>query len=122
MKDRPRPKIVNIIKPQAIVDNASFTANVVDTLGAKRATFYFMLGATDIGITALKLQEAEVKASDTALTSGADVPGTVFGTGLDKYTGAASVLPSATDDNKIFAIDVPLEGTRMRYLLPVVTI
>lgn len=120
MKDRPRPKIVNVIPPGAIKDNAAWTANVVDTLGFRRCTFYCMFGAMDIAMVGLKLQESDVKASATALTGGADVAGTTFGTSLDKYTGAAAALPIDTDDNKIVAIDVPLQG-RKRYLLPVAT-
>lgn len=121
MKDRPRGKRFVVRAPQAIVDNASWTCNVIDTLGAKRLTVYVMLGATDIAMVALKLQESNVKASDTALTSGVDVPGCVFGTSNGKYSGSASALPSATDDNGIFAFDVPLDGNRKRYQLLVAT-
>ena len=98
-------KIVPVILPQAIIDNASATSNVVDLKGAKYVQVFVQLGATDIAMTALKLQESDVKASDTALTSGTDI------TGLD-FTGA---LPSATDDNKTYIFAFPVEG-RKRYI------
>jgi hypothetical protein len=108
-------KVVNAVIPVAIVNNASIVGQVIDTLGFTECKIDLQLGATDIAMSALKVQESDTKASATALTSGADVTGLVFGTsnGID---GNASVLPSATDDNKVFTFDIPLRG-RKRYLL-----
>lgn len=108
-------KIMSVTPPAAIVDNASFTTAEIDTLGWDYATFIFYLGATDIAFTAMKVQE-----SDTTGSGMADVPGAVFGTSLND-AGATSTLPSATDDNKIFAISLDLTK-RKRFLDPVVTI
>lgn len=107
-------KIVNAILPVAIVNNAAVSSLVIDTLGFAYLEIVVQLGATDIALTAFKVQEADAKSSATALTSGADVTGTVFGTDTAD-TGSASVLPGATDDNKIYKFEIDLRG-RKRYL------
>lgn len=112
-------KAVNVLPPAAIIDNASATCNVIDRLDYDELELIVSFGAMDIAMVALKLQESDVKASATALTGGGDVPGTLFGTSVND-TGAASTLPSATDDNKLFSFHVDLRG-RKRYLLPTVT-
>ena len=109
-----------VYEPQAIVNNASLTCNVIDTQGYRFLRLEVILGATDIALTALKLQESDAKASSTSLTSGADIVGTRFGTD-NADTGSASVLPSATDDNKVYTFEIDLRG-RKRYILPVVTV
>jgi hypothetical protein len=68
-----------------------------------------MLGATDIAMAALKLQESDASGSGMA-----DITGAVFGTSTNT-DGDTSTLPSATDDGLIFAIEVDLRG-RKRYL------
>lgn len=108
-------KVVPVINPAAITNNTSFTAAEVDTLGFAYATYYFYLGATDVALTALKLQE-----TDTTGSGYADVSGAVFGTSTNS-AGSTSTLPSATDDNKLFAIRVDLRG-RKRFQKPTVTI
>jgi len=107
-------KFVEVIAPAAIVDAASFTTNVIDTLGFRYATVVVHIGALDIAATALKIQESDTKSSDTALTSGADITGTVVGTDTDA-AGAASALPTASQDNKFFVFELDLRG-RKRYL------
>lgn len=106
-------KYVSIINPAAIVDNASYTTAVIDTAGYDHCTILVQIGAIDIAMAALKIQESE--ASD--MTGAADITGAVYGTStlpaLDG--GATSALPSATDDNKLFAFHLNLQG-RMRYL------
>ena len=112
-------KLVAVTPPAAIVDNASLTCNVVDTLGFRFARYVFYFGAMDIAVATLKIQEADAKSSGTALTSGADITGAVFGTSTND-TGSTSTLPSATDDNKFFTVEIDLRG-RKRYLNPVAT-
>jgi hypothetical protein len=102
-------KIVAVTNPVAIVDNASWTTNEVDSKGFDYAVFYVMLGATDIAMAAFKLQESS--ASGSGFT---DVTGAIFGTSTNT-AGSTSTLPSATDDNLIFAIEVDLRPRR-RYL------
>lgn len=105
--------------PAAIINTASAVHNVIDTLGYDHLRILCALGATDIALTALKVTESDVKASGTTLTSGVDVTGLIYGTSND-ITGTLSVLPSATDDNKVFAFDVDLRA-RKRYMIVTAT-
>jgi hypothetical protein len=95
-------KFVSAIKPAAIIDNNSATADVIDTRGYDYATVIVQLGATDIALTALKLQ-----ASSTSGGVYADITGATFagGSGLG---GATLALPSATDDGQtcVFQVDL----------------
>jgi len=102
-------KVIGVTFPVAIVDNASWTTVEIDTLGFDYAEFVWILGATDIAMVALKVQE-----SDTSGSGMADVPGAIFGTS-NNDAGSASTLPSATDDNKLFSICLDLTK-RKRYL------
>jgi hypothetical protein len=92
------------------VDNASFATTTIDTLGFNKVAIYFQLGATDIAMTALKVQESD----DSGMSGAADITGAVYGA-----TGAPA-LPTATDDNKIFGFFIDLKG-RKRYLDVVAT-
>jgi hypothetical protein len=98
-------KYLIVTSPVAIVDNASFTTNSIDTLGFDYLQVVVTLGATDIALAALKLQTAD------ADTGYADLTGAVFGTSTE-LGGSASTLPSATDDNKIYVIEVDLRGKK----------
>jgi len=113
-------KLVQTVIPAAVVNNGSVTCQVIDTKGFDYLEVSILLGATDIALTALKLQESDAKASATALTGGVDIAGTVFGTDAND-TGSASTLPSATDDNKIFKFEIDLRG-RKEFVLPVITV
>lgn len=113
-------KLFGVTNPAAIIDNASLTTNVIDTKGFNFCRVVVWLGATDIALTALKLQEADAASDATTLTSGADVTGTVFGTAAND-TGSTSTLPTATDDGKFYTFEVALQG-RKRYLKPIVTV
>ena len=113
-------KMVVVTAPAAIVDDASLTTNVIDTRGYGECLVSVILGATDIALTACKLQEADAASDATTLTSGADVTGAIYGTSTDA-SGAVVALPTATDDGKIFTFRVKCGGSRKRYLKPVVT-
>ena len=93
-----------ITKPGVIVDNAAFTTTTVETKGYRKARLVVGLGALDIAITALKLQESD----DSGMSGAADV------TGADFSVSPLS-LPGATADNNLYAIHVDLRG-RKRYL------
>jgi|694.fasta_scaffold93125_2 hypothetical protein len=103
-------KVVNVTPPAAIKDNASFATTTIDTLGFNKVAIYFALGATDIAMTALKVQESD----DSGMSGAADITGAVYGA-----TGYAA-LPTADDDNKVFAFFIDLKG-RKRYLDVVAT-
>ncbi len=78
MNDLLNAKFVSVIQPTALTDNASWTTAEVDTLGWGYATFVFTYGASDIAMTALKLQE-----SSTSGSGFTDITGLVVGTSTD---------------------------------------
>lgn len=98
-------KVVVVTPPAAIVDAASLTTAAIDTLGFGFCTILVILGATDVAMTALKVQQSDASGSGFA-----DV------TGLD-YSAA---LPGAGADNTVYAFDVDLKGKK-RYLDVVAT-
>lgn len=98
-------KYVIVTSPAAIVDAGSFTTNSIDTAGYDYLQVIVTVGALDIAMTALKLQT-----SDTDGSYG-DLTGAVFGTSTN-IDGSTSALPSATDDNKLFVIEVDLRGKK----------
>lgn len=102
-------KLVFIIPPQAIVDATSWTTAEIDVKGFDWATIYFALGALDIAISALELTESDTTGSGHAAISGTDFDGDT------DIAGATATLPSATDDDKVWAWDLDL-GRRKRFL------
>lgn len=109
-------KVVNYCPPTAIKDNASFTTNAIDTAGFGKLAIYFTLGATDIAMTALKVQESD----DSGMSGAADITGLVYGTSANPETGTTSALPTADNDNGVFAFFINLSG-RKRYIDVVAT-
>ena len=101
-------KLVSVTPPAAIYDNASLTTASIDTRGYKYCRIVVYLGATDIAMAALKVQESDTDGSY------ADVTGLVFGTSTN-VAGSTSTLPSANDDNKFFVFEIDLRN-RKRYL------
>lgn len=106
-------KVVNVTPPAAILDNASAATTVIDCKGFDYCTIYVSLGATDIAMAALKVQESDTL-SGADLENGADVTGLVYGTSTD-IAGSTSALPTAGNDDKVFAFDIDLRA-RKRYL------
>ena len=90
-------KIVSLISPVAIKDNAAWVTAEIDTLGYDYITLVFNIGATDIAIADLQVTE-----SSTAGSGHADITGATF-------------APSATNDNTTWAIELDLRK-RMRYI------
>ena len=95
--------------PAALIDNASAAVTEIDTNGYSACEILVLIGATDIGITALAVTE-----SDTAGSGHANVTGLIWGTSAD-IASVTSTVPSATDDNKIFKFEIDLRS-RKRYL------
>jgi len=104
-------KIIAITPPGAIVDNASLTTASIDTKGYDWCDIYLLIGATDIAMAALKLQESDTDGSY------ADITGATFngGTMSDGNTAALPAASGATGDNTFHAFRVNLKG-RKRYL------
>src|SRR5512139_445078 len=111
MNELQHTKPVACIPPGVIKDNASFTAVEIDGKDYDWLTIVIALGATDIAMAALKLQESETSGGGGGYT---DVTGAIYGTSAN-IAGTTSALPTATDDNKVFLIEVDLRK-RMRYL------
>jgi hypothetical protein len=101
-------KVLLITPPGAIVDAASLTTTAIDTKGWDWLTVLVILGATDIAMTALKLQTSDTDGSY------ADLTGAVFGTSVmpDGSTSALPAASGATGDNTIHAIQVNLKGKK----------
>lgn len=112
-------KFVSVTPPAAIADNTTVVSNVIDTLGYDYCEIFVYKGATDIADVACKVQESDTKSNTTALTSGADVTGLVYGTSTN-IAGSTSALATSTADNTCQKFEIDLRG-RKRYLLPVVT-
>jgi hypothetical protein len=106
MNDLQVAKYVQVIAPAAIVDDASFTTNEIDTLDYDYLTVVFNLGATDIAMAALKMQSSDASGSGFADVTGLDCNGD---TDID---GSAAALPSATDDNSLVVFQVDLRGQK----------
>jgi hypothetical protein len=104
-------KAVNFCPPTAIKDGAAFTTTAIDTAGFGKLAIYVNLGSIDATMAVLKVRESD----DSGMASPSDVTGLVYGTSLNPETGATSALPTASDDDKIFAFFVSLQG-RKRYL------
>lgn len=96
------------VLPQ-VLDNATATSYVIDTAGVDFVNIDVVIGATDVALTALKVQESDTKTDSTTLSSGADITGLVYG------ASGAAALPTDTDDNKIFSFEINTQG-RKRYL------
>lgn len=102
-------KVYNAIPPAAILDNASAVPVVIDTLGYSLLTLFFILGATDIAAVKMCITECATSGgSYTDITT----PVTTLAVGT---TGDAR-LPTATDDNGIFMIQVAITPSRLRYM------
>jgi hypothetical protein len=101
------------IAPQ-VLDNATAVSYVIDTAGVDFVNVDVVIGATDIDITTLKIQESDTKTDAVTLSSPTDVTGLVYGTSAIPETGATSALPTGTDDNKVFTFFVNTQG-RKRY-------
>ncbi len=108
-------KFVNSVPPAALIDDASAAFTELDTIGYNFLRVVVILGATDIGLTAVTLTE-----SDTAGSGHANITGCIWGTSAN-IAGSTSTLPSATDDNGIFLFEVDLRG-RKRYIDATVTV
>lgn len=94
-----------LISPAAIVDDASWTTNEIDTLGYDYLKIHFFIGASDIAVAALAVTESDTSGSGHANVTGLVASGT---------TGDGR-LPTATDDDKIFSMFIDLRG-RKRYI------
>ena len=110
----PFGQIRHAIAPAAIIDNTSATATAIDCAGFAELEIPIQLGATDIDVTVLKLEESDASGSGYS-----DITGATFSAGTN-VDGVALALPSATDDNQPHVFQVNLLG-RKRYIRVVCT-
>lgn len=98
-------KAVNVTSPRIINDNTAYTTTTLDTMGFDEALFIVQLGALDIAVAALKLQES----NDSGMSGAVDISGADFSV-------SPATLPSASADDTFVGIHVKLGGARKRYL------
>ncbi|MEO0966223.1 MAG: hypothetical protein AAFY08_14030 [Planctomycetota bacterium] len=101
-------QFINAIPPAAIVDNAAPTSNVIDTAvqGGKFLVFLLQLGASDVAMAGLVVNQSDAKTDDTTLDTGTEL--------VD--WSDTKTLPSATDDDKLYAIVIDLRSAHQRYM------
>lgn len=97
-------KYVRAISPAAIINNSSASATVIDARDFDYCTIVVQLGATDIALTALK-----VEASTTSGGVYTDITGATFSGGTSP-DGTVLALPSSTDDNQTCVFQIDLRG------------
>ena len=102
-------KKVQSVWPQARLNNAAVACASVDRRGFDYAVVRVAIGATDVGLTTLKLQESDDNATFTDV-AGAD------------YSVAPLALPTNSATNTLWEWQVDLRGSRKRYLRPAITI
>jgi len=109
MIDLQQTKKLQLIWPQARINNSAVTVASVDRKGFNYATIRVAIGATDIGFTTFKLQESDDNTTFTDV-SGAD------------FSISPLTLPANTNSNTLWEWQVDLRGQRKRYLRPAITI
>jgi hypothetical protein len=109
MIDLQQTKKVQLIWPQARLNNAAVTAASVDRKGFNYAAIRVAIGATDIAFTTFKLQESD---DNTTFT---DVAGADFSV-------SPLALPTSSATNTLWEWQVDLRGSRKRYLKPAITV
>jgi|LakMenE18May11ns_1017448.scaffolds.fasta_scaffold9835468_3 hypothetical protein len=97
-------KYVRAISPAAIINNASAAQVVIDARDFDYCTIVVQLGATDIALTALK-----VESSTTSGGVYADITGATFAGGTSP-DGTTLALPSATDDSQTCVFQIDMRG------------
>jgi hypothetical protein len=105
-----KTKVVGIVFPQAIKDDTAWVGTTastpasIDTKGFNCLTVYWMLGATDIAQASLIIVEDSASNLGTA-------------TALYTFGGTGNLaLPTDANDNGIWRVHIPLDGTRKRYI------
>lgn len=100
-------KVVNIVPPGVIKDNAAWVdIEDIDCNGWDYLTIYWIQGVTDVITAAIAVAESDDASSyANFLTVGTTVT----------IAGAASVLPAATPDNQVHVFEIDLRK-RKRYI------
>ncbi len=113
MNTHQNSKVLGVIVPSsAYVDDGDFTTVEVDSLGFDYAQFYVFLGATDIKVAAMHIGHSATSGSTGSIIANTNFASTA---GILDIEGSTLVLPSATQDDLIYCIDVDLKD-KERYL------
>lgn len=100
-------KIINLIPPAAIKDDAAFSSLVLDKNdldGADYVEFVGVLGSIDATMDTLKVMESDTLTNPTTLG------------GTPVLVKDATTKPGTDDDNKPFVFGIDLGKSRQRYL------
>lgn len=111
MKESANQKIVLITPPGALIDNAALTTTSIDRKGFNQCDIYVILGATDIAMTVLKVQQSN---DDASTDPYADIAGANFATGT-LVDGTAAILPAASGafgDNTVHVCRIDCLGKK----------
>ena len=93
---------MGLLVPPQLKDNGAFAGNVyIDTAGWGHLRVLLIVGTTDIAITAA----SKIEECDTTGGSYTDVSGAALADAI-----------SATEDDKLFAIDIDLTKSHKRYM------
>lgn len=98
-------KTLIVTSPRIINDNTAYSTTTIDCMGFDELLITVILGAMDIAVAALKLQESD----DSGMSGAVDIAGADFSV-------SPATLPSATADDTLVQIHVRLGGLRKRYL------
>jgi len=109
MIDLQQTKKIQLIWPQARLNNTAITSASVDRKGFNYAAIRVAIGATDVGFTTFKLQESDDNTTFTDI-AGAD------------FSIAPLTLPASGATNTLWEWQVDLRGSRKRYLKPALTV
>jgi hypothetical protein len=109
MIDLQQTKKVQLIWPQARLNNTAITSASVDRKGFNYAAIRVAIGATDIGFTIFKLQESDDNTTFTDI-AGAD------------FSVSPLSLPASGATDTLWEWQVDLRGSRKRYLKPALTV
>jgi hypothetical protein len=98
---------ITLMLPPELKHNTTFTAQTpLDLAGAGEAKVEMLVGVTDVAV-------GTTNASTPPILEECDTTGGTY----TEITGAAlAAVIAATDDNKVFAINVPNLGGRKRYV------
>lgn len=101
-------KVINVTPPAAILDDASAATTAINTQGYSYCQIWVALGASDVTLAALKVQESNTDSNYT------DITGTVLGTDTDAFGAATtlSTVASSTADNNLYCFDIDLRGRK----------
>jgi hypothetical protein len=102
-------KKLQSVWPQSRINNSALSCASIDRHGFDYAVIRLSLGATDVALTTLKLQESDDNSTFTDI-AGAD------------FSVSPLSLPTNASTDTLWEWQVDLRGSRKRYLRPAITV